>query len=69
MVALPPALEIIFEVQRKKNNEKITRRKINFSAYKMCFCFFFWGSLLLSNPITFLFLIHLNDLKCYKIAT
>jgi len=25
-------LEIIFEVQRKMNNEKITRREINFST-------------------------------------
>jgi hypothetical protein len=30
MIALPHALEIIFEVQRKKNNEKIIRRKISF---------------------------------------
>jgi hypothetical protein len=30
MGALPQALEIIFEVQRKKNNEKIARRKISF---------------------------------------
>jgi hypothetical protein len=27
MGALPQVLEIIFEVQRKKNNEKITRKK------------------------------------------
>jgi hypothetical protein len=31
MGALPQALEIMFEVQRKKNNEKIERRKISFS--------------------------------------
>jgi hypothetical protein len=30
MGALPQALEIMFEVQRKKNNKKITRRKISF---------------------------------------
>jgi len=30
MGALPQALEIMFEVQRKKNNEKIARRKISF---------------------------------------
>jgi hypothetical protein len=30
MGALPQALEIIFEVQRKKNNEKIARRKVSF---------------------------------------
>jgi hypothetical protein len=34
MGALPQSLEIIFEVQRKRNNEKITRRKINFPTYK-----------------------------------
>jgi hypothetical protein len=27
MRVLPQALEIIFEVQREKNNEKITRKK------------------------------------------
>jgi len=35
--ALPQALEIIFEVQRKRINEKITRRKISFPTYKMHF--------------------------------
>jgi hypothetical protein len=30
MGALPQALEIIFEVQRKRSNEKITRKKIAF---------------------------------------
>jgi hypothetical protein len=34
MGALPQALEIVFEVQRKKNNEKIETRKINFLIYK-----------------------------------
>jgi len=34
MRELPQALEIIFEVQRKKINEKITRRKIRFLTYK-----------------------------------
>ncbi len=34
MRALPQALEIVFEVQRKKNNEKIETRKINFLIYK-----------------------------------
>ncbi len=28
------ALEIIFEMQRKRNNEKITRREINLPTYK-----------------------------------
>jgi len=55
MGALPKALEISFEVQRKKSNEKneiifemqgkksnekITRRKISFSTCKMCFFLF-----------------------------
>jgi hypothetical protein len=31
------ALEIIFEVQRKRSNEKITRRKISFPTYKTHF--------------------------------
>jgi len=31
------ALEIIFEVQRKKSNEKITRKKIGFPTYKNFF--------------------------------
>jgi hypothetical protein len=34
MGVLPQTLKIIFEVQRKKNNEKITRREINFPTYK-----------------------------------
>jgi hypothetical protein len=43
-LALPQALEIIFYVQKKKSNEKITRRKVRFPTYKMCVCvcvFFF----------------------------
>jgi hypothetical protein len=35
-------LKIIFEVQRKMSNEKITRREVNFPNYKTCFCF--WTS-------------------------
>jgi hypothetical protein len=31
---LPQALEIIFEMQKKKNIKKITKRKINFSTYE-----------------------------------
>jgi hypothetical protein len=30
MGTLPQALEITFEVQRKRNNEKITKREISF---------------------------------------
>jgi hypothetical protein len=37
MGALPQGLEIIFEMQRKMSNEKITRKEISFSTYKTCF--------------------------------
>jgi hypothetical protein len=40
MGALPQALEVIFEVQRKSSDEKITRRKISFPPYKTCFYFY-----------------------------
>jgi hypothetical protein len=56
MGALPQALEIIFEVKKKRSNEKIARREISFPTYKMRF--FFLSSLwisLLSKLITFLF--------------
>jgi hypothetical protein len=69
MRALPQALEIIFEVQRKESNKKITRRKIIFSTYKMRFFFSLW------TPPTFKafdflsFFFTLNDLKCYRSVT
>jgi len=56
MGVLTQALKIIFQVQRKMNNEKIARRKISFSIYKMCF--FLFGTFLLSKFIAFLFLVH-----------
>jgi hypothetical protein len=34
MTVLPQALEIISELQRKKSNEKITKKKKSFSTYK-----------------------------------
>jgi hypothetical protein len=34
MGTLPQALEIIFEMQRKKTIEKITRKEINFPTLK-----------------------------------
>jgi hypothetical protein len=77
MGALPQVLEIIFEVQRKMNNEKITRREINFPTYKFyLFIYFLFEPLLLSNLITFLYLIHLKwfrvlyerHLKFYKLS-
>jgi len=41
MGVLPQALEIIFEVQKKRSNEKITRRKMSLPTYKMHFYFYF----------------------------
>jgi hypothetical protein len=65
------ALEILFEMQRKRSNEKIARRKICISTHKTCiFSFFFsldpsyFQSFLLSH-----FLFNLNNLKCYRSAT
>jgi hypothetical protein len=40
MGALRQALEIVFKVQRKRINEKITRRKVSFPTYKRRFFFF-----------------------------
>jgi hypothetical protein len=37
MGVLLQVLEIIFEVQRKMNIEKIIRKEINFPVYKTCF--------------------------------
>jgi hypothetical protein len=60
MGALPQALEIIFEVQRKRINEKITRKEKAFKVIKSVFFPSSLGPLLLSNCITFLFFIHLK---------
>jgi hypothetical protein len=38
---LPQALEIIFELQRKRSNEKVIKRKISFPTYKTRFFSFF----------------------------
>jgi hypothetical protein len=53
------ALEIMFEAQRKRINERITRKK-KLSNFKNAFfsSFLLFGPLLLSNQITFLFLIY-----------
>jgi hypothetical protein len=65
MGALPQALEIILEVQRKMINEKISRKIKSFPTYKRHFFFFFllFGPLLPSNLITFIFLIHFKQFK------
>jgi hypothetical protein len=39
MGVLPQALDIIFEVQTKRSNERIARRKISFSTHKIHFSF------------------------------
>jgi hypothetical protein len=41
MKALPQALEIIFEMQRKKSNEKLTKKRSKLFAYKTQFLNFF----------------------------
>jgi hypothetical protein len=61
MGILPQVLKIIFEVQMKMKNEKITGKEISFPAYKTFF--FLFGPLLLSNLIIFLFLIHFKQFK------
>jgi hypothetical protein len=54
MTALPQALEITFEVQTKKSNEKITRKEKLFQLTKHNFVLTsFLGPLLFSNLITF----------------
>jgi len=37
MGALPQVLEIIFEVEKQKSNEKIIKREISFLTYKTHF--------------------------------
>jgi uncharacterized membrane protein len=59
---LPQALEIIFEMQRKRNNEKVTRKKQTFQLTRH-FSFLLFGPLILSNLITFLFHIHFKRFK------
>jgi hypothetical protein len=39
MGELPQVLEIIFEVQREMNNEKITRKEISFPIYNIYISF------------------------------
>jgi hypothetical protein len=62
MGALPQVLKIIFKMQRKMSNEKITRKELSFSPYKTFF-FFLFRHQLFSNLITFLFLIHFKRFK------
>jgi hypothetical protein len=61
MRVLSQALQIIFEVQKKKSNEKLTRKK---KAFQLAECPFF--SLSLWTPLTFKshnFFIHFKRFK------
>jgi hypothetical protein len=51
MGVLPQVLEIIFEVQSKRINEKITQNKLSY--IQNAFFFLLFRPLLLSNLITF----------------
>jgi hypothetical protein len=42
MGVLPPALEFIFQLQRKKSNEKIVREKKTFSTHNTHFFSFYF---------------------------
>jgi len=58
------AVEIMFEMKRKKSNEKIIIRKVSFSIYKLFFfSFLLFGPLLLSKLLTFSFLVHFTWFK------
>ncbi len=61
--ALPQALKSIFEVQRQRIDEKITRRKIRFLTYKKWVFFLLFEPLLFSKLITFLFFNHFKQFK------
>ncbi len=65
---LPQTFKIIFEVQRKMSNEKITKREISFPTYKTCFSPF-WTPLTFKPHNFFIFLFIFNELKCYKSTT
>jgi hypothetical protein len=60
MRTLPQALEILFEMQRKRSNEKIARRKNKLFQLtkRVSFSPLLFGPLLLSNLLTFSFLVH-----------
>jgi len=53
MEALCQAPKIIFELQKKRGNEKITKRKVSFPTYNFFKNNLLFESLLLSNLITF----------------
>jgi hypothetical protein len=73
MGVLPQALEIMFEVQMKRSNKRITRgKKKLFNLQNVCAFFFpsLWTPHTL-EPHNFLkyLLFILDDLKCYRSVT
>jgi hypothetical protein len=48
METLFQALEIIFELQRKRSNEKITREKNSFEIYNLLLLLFYYFSVFFS---------------------
>jgi hypothetical protein len=72
MASLPQVLEVIFQVQRKKINEKITRKTKAFQLTKHVF--FLWEPLAIFKPHNFLIfdyfkrfkMLHECHLKLYK---
>jgi len=69
MKVLPQALEIIFEVQRKRSNEKITRKKKSLPTYKTLFFFISLDLSYFQTSQLSYFLFILNDLKCFRRVT
>jgi hypothetical protein len=67
--ALPQAVEIIFEVQMKRSNEKIAGQKKKAFQLTKHFFFFSLDPLYLKNFQLSPFLFILNDLKCYRSVT
>jgi hypothetical protein len=70
MGVLPQALEILFEMQRKRSNEKITRKKKkkSFPTHKLVFFFSFLWPVLFSKFLTFSFFVHLKRFKEHDLA-
>jgi len=66
MGALHQTLEIIFEAQRKKSNEKNFKIKISFPTYKTPPSL--WTRSLFKPHNFFISFFILNDLKCYRNA-
>jgi hypothetical protein len=64
MGGLLQTLEVIFEMQRKRRNEKKNKKENKiFNLQNMCVFFFSLEPFLVSNLITFLFFIHFKQFK------